>query len=148
LGWLVYVSSNPEVPVLGREPGTQAFRDVEQHADVETYPGLLVLRFDAGLFFASADALTDRLRELAEGADPPYDTVVISFEGVDFIDSQGSSTVGSIVALSRSYGADIRLARVKPSVIDVLRRDGVIDTLGEDHLYANLYEAVADRIEP
>ncbi len=148
LGWLVYVSSSPEAPVLGREPGTQAFRDIEHHADAVTYPGLLVLRFDAGLFFASADAFTDRLRELAEDADPPYDTVVISFEGVDFIDSQGSSTIGDIIALARSYGADIRLARVKPSVVDVLRRDGVVDTLGEDHIYANLYEAAADRIEP
>ena len=146
LGWLVYISASAEAPVLGREPGTQAFRAVDQHPDAETYPGLLILRFDAGLFFASSDSLTDRLRELAEDADPPYDTVVISFEGVDFIDSQGSSTVGQIVELAKSYGAEIRLARVKPSVIDLLRRDGVIDELGENHVHPNVYEAVADRI--
>ena len=44
------------------------------------------MRFDAGLFFASADALEDRLRELAQDADTRYDVVVISFEGIDFID--------------------------------------------------------------
>ena len=147
LGWLVYISATPEAPVLGREPGTQAFRAVDGHPDAETYRGVLVMRFDAGLFFASADSLTDRLRELVQDADPPYDTVVISFEGVDFIDSQGSSTVGQLVELARSAGVELRLARVKPSVIDLLGRDGVIDALGEDNVHANLYEAVADRIE-
>jgi len=28
----------------------------------------------------------------------------------------------------------------------LLRRDGVIDTLGEDHIYGNVYEAAADQI--
>ena len=148
LGWLVYISSTPEAPVLGREPGTQAFRDVGQHPEAETTPGLLVMRFDAGLFFASSDALTDRLRELAQDAEPPYDTIVISFEGVDFIDSQGSEAVADIIRLVRSYGAEIRLARVKVAVLDLLRRDGVIDQLGEQNVHGNLYQAAVDRIEP
>ena len=41
------------------------FRSLERYPEGETYPGLLVVRFDAGLFFASADALGDRLRELS-----------------------------------------------------------------------------------
>ena len=51
--------------MLGRRPGTQVFRSLERYPDGVTYPGTLVVRFDAGLFFASADALEDRLRELA-----------------------------------------------------------------------------------
>ena len=134
------------MPELGRLPGTQVFRSIEEYPDSDTYPGLLVMRFDAGLFFASSDALEDRLRELAQDTDPPYDTVVISFEGVDFIDSQGSEKLSKILKLAETYGAEIRLARVKPSVLTVLRLDGVVDELGEDHIYGNVYEAAADRI--
>ncbi len=148
LGWLVYINANPDMPVLGRQPGTQAFRSVDEYPDSETYPGLLVMRFDAGLFFASSDALEDRLRELVQGAETRYDTVVISFEGVDFVDSQGSDKLGEILGLADTYGAEVRLARVKPDVLELLRLDGVIDKLGEDHVYGNVYEAVADRIEP
>ena len=119
---------------------------VANYPDSETYPGLLVMRFDAGLFFASADALEDRLRELAQEAETRYDTVVISFEGVDFIDSQGSEKLSEILGLAETYGAEVRLARVKPAVIALLRRDGVIDELGEDNVYGNVYEACADRI--
>ena len=97
IGWLIYVSAEPNMPVLGRKSGTQVFRSVDEYPDSETYPGLLVLRFDAGLFFASADALEDRIRELALQADPSLHTVVLDFEGVNFIDSQGSDKVAELV---------------------------------------------------
>ena len=146
LGWLVYISATPAMPVLGREPGTQAFRSIEAHPEAETYPGLLVVRFDAGLFFASADALTDGLRELVQDAEPPYEVIVLSCEGVDFIDSQGSATISDIIGLAQARNIDVRLARLKPAVLEVLERDGVIEQLGKDHVHPNLYEAAADRI--
>ena len=49
--------------------------------------------------------------------------------------------------LAETYGAEVRLARVKPHVLALMRRDGVIARLGEDHLYGNLYEAARDRVE-
>ncbi|MFC2055104.1 SulP family inorganic anion transporter [Chloroflexota bacterium] len=144
--WLIFVSATPHMPVLGRKPGTQVFRSVDHFPDIETYPGLLVLRFDAGLFFASADALGDRLRELYLQADPTLNTIVLDFEGVNFIDTQGSSQVSEIVELAPNVGIDLRLTRVKPEVLDLLRRDGVIERLGEDKVYGNVYEAAADKI--
>jgi MFS superfamily sulfate permease-like transporter len=146
LGWLVFVAADPHIPVLGRKPGTQVFRSVDEFPNSETYPGLLVVRFDSGLFFASADSLGDRLRELSLESDAKLDTVVIDFEGINFIDSQGSHKVEEIAAAAKVYGAELRLARVKGKVLNVLRRDGVIDAIGENHVYGNTYEAAADRI--
>jgi SulP family sulfate permease len=146
IGWLVYISVSPNMPVLGRKPGTQVFRSMDEYADSETYPGLLVMGFDAGLFFASADALTDRLRELAYQAEPKLHTIVLDFEGVNFIDSQGSETVAEILDLATNYKIEVRLARVKTEVKELLRRDGVIDKLGESQIYGNVYEAAADQI--
>jgi high affinity sulfate transporter 1 len=144
--WLIYVSAAPYMPELGRKPGTQVFRSLDDFSDSETYPGLLVLRFDAGLFFASVDALEDRLRELALGADPPLHTVVLDFEGVNFIDSQGSAKLAEILEMTTNYDIELRLTRVKPDVKDLLQRDGVIDRLGENQIYGNVYEAAADQI--
>ena len=146
LGWLVYVSATPAMPVLGRKPHSQVFRSLDEYPDGEAYPGLLVMRFDAGLHYGSSEALLDRLRELAQEADTRYRTAVLDFEGVNFIDSQGSATLAEIIELADSYGAEIRLCRVKPQVLALLRRDGVIDKLGEDKVYGNVYEAAADRI--
>ena len=39
-----------------------------------TYPGVLVMRIDVSLYFANAEAPEDRLRELAQTAEPPLHT--------------------------------------------------------------------------
>ncbi len=60
--WLVYVATRPGIPELGREPGTHVFRDLVENPDDELFPGIVVLRLDAGLFFATTEALEDRVR--------------------------------------------------------------------------------------
>ena len=40
LVWLVYVATTPQMPLLGREPGTHVFRDAREHPGDETFPGL------------------------------------------------------------------------------------------------------------
>ena len=144
--WLIYISVTPHMQELGRKPGTQVFRGVDDHPGHETYPGLLVLRFDAGLFFASADALVDRLIELYHQADPKLHTIVLDFEGVNFIDSQGADTLDGILELATGRDIELRLTRLKTDVKEVLQRDGFIDRLGEDHIYGNVYEAAADKM--
>ena len=54
------------MPLLGRQAGTQVFRDLDENPADETFPGIAVLRMDGGLFFATAEALEERVRELAE----------------------------------------------------------------------------------
>ena len=146
LGWLIYISATPKMQVLGRQPGTQVFWGVEDHPESETFPGLLVLRFDAGLFFASADALVERLINLHHQATPRLHTIVLDFEGVNFIDSQGAYTLAELIKIANSREIEFRLTRVKTKVKEVLQRDGIIDQLGEHHIYGNVYEAVVDKI--
>src|SRR6476659_4820461 len=142
LGWLVYVATNPPMPLLGREAGTQVFRDLDEHPGDETFPGIVVLRMDSGVFFATAQALDDRIRDLADGAPEPLTGVVLDLEAVPFIDSQGSAPLSQIHQLVQTRGATLRLARVKPPVLAVLRRDGVIDRIGTDHVHGNVHRAV------
>jgi SulP family sulfate permease len=142
--WLIYVSSTPSMPILAREPDTQVFRTLETHGEGETEPGVLVVRFDAGLYFASSGAFEDELRELYEAAEPKPHTLVISFEAVSFIDSQGSGQLTSVLELAANRDVQVRLARVHPDVLEVLRKDNVIDQLGEDNIYGNIHRAVMD----
>ena len=66
LVWLIAVATRPGMPLLGRQEGTQVFRDIESHPEDETFPGIVVLRIDGGLFFATAEALDERIRGLAQ----------------------------------------------------------------------------------
>ena len=127
--WLVGVATQPQMPTLGREPGTQVFRDVLDNPDDELVPGVVVVRLDGGLFFATADALEDRVRTLIQ-AEPDVHGVVLDCEGINFLDSQGSATLDDVLVLCTQAGVELRLARVKPDVRAVLDREGIVERLG------------------
>ncbi len=141
--WLVAVSALPYIPELGRKPGTDAFYDLERHDDCETIPGLRILRFDGGLFFVNADALADRLRQIRVEDPTGLDGVILSMEGVNFIDTEGADVLMAIAQAGIDQGIDLHLARVKPQVIDVLERDGFFDLVDRSHVHDNIEAAVA-----
>jgi sulfate permease, SulP family len=142
LGWLVYVATRPPMPLLGREAGTQVFRDLESNPGDETFPGIAVLRLDGGLFFATAEAVEDRVRALAEDDGHRRRALVLDLEGVNFIDSQGAAKLTELHQLTEADGVTLRLARLKPQVMAVLRADGVLDRIGADHIHGNVHRAV------
>jgi sulfate permease, SulP family len=142
LVWLVYVATTPEMPLLGRVPGTRLFRDAREHPGDETFPGLVMVRLDGGLFFATAAALDERIRSLAHDADPPLRAVLLDMEGVDYVDSQGAATLAEILDFTEGMGVGLRLARMKPAVARVLASDGVLERVGEGRVHGSISLAV------
>ena len=141
LGWLVYVATAPEIPLLGRERRTAAFRELDEHPEDETFHGIAVLRLDGGLFFATADALHERLRDVMERAEPEPHAVVLDLGGVDFVDSQGAAKLAELAETCARDGVVLRLAHVKTGVLRVLAADGVLEQLG-DRVHVGLNDAV------
>ena len=141
LAWLIYVSTRPAMPLLGREPGTQVFRDVDLNPADDTFPGIAVVRLDGGLFFATAEAFDERIRELIS-ADPPLTALVVDLEGVAFVDSQGAAKLTEIIDLTEADGITLRLARIKPQVRRVLEAQGALERIGRDHVHGNVHRAV------
>ena len=141
LGWLVYVATRPPMALLGREAGTQVFRDLGENPGDETVAGIAVVRLDGGLCFATAEALEDRVRELTEDG-PQSRALVLDLKGVDFVDSQGAAKLSEIHRLTQADGVTLRLARVKPPVLKVLRADGILELIGTDHIHGNVNRAI------
>jgi high affinity sulfate transporter 1 len=143
--WLVSVATRPSMPLLGRQPGTQAFRELAEHPGDEQFPGVVVLRLDGGLFFATSDAVEDRVREVSLSS-PGTTAIVLDCGGVDFIDSQGSAKLREIAELTEQSGITLRLARVKPAVLEVLGRDDVVERIGPANFHPNVDQAVSSQI--
>ncbi|TCM47615.1 SulP family inorganic anion transporter [Kribbella sp. VKM Ac-2568] len=139
--WLVSVATHPEMPALGQEAGTQVFRELTQHPGDEQFPEVVAIRLDGGLFFATADAFEDRIREVSNSS-PELTGIVLDCEGVNFMDSQGAATMDDVLRLAEDAGLALRLARLKPAVRAVLERDGFIARLGADRVHGDVYRAV------
>jgi SulP family sulfate permease len=144
LGWLIAVATRPSMPLLGREPGTQVFRDLSENPDDQIFEGVVVLRLDGGLFFATSDALETRIRALVD--DGEVRALVLDFEGVNFVDSQGAAKLREIHEFLAAGDVTLRVARLKPQVLAVLRADGVVDLLGADHIHGNVHRAVESEL--
>jgi high affinity sulfate transporter 1 len=139
---LIARSSKPDIPVLGRWPGTEVFHRLQENPDSETYPGLIIIRFDGPLYFATANALRNKVREVTTGADPLVTKLLIDMEGVNYIDLEGCDMLNEIAENMKGVGVEIHLARVKHEVMEMLKKDGVDQIIGRDHIHDKVIEAV------
>jgi anti-anti-sigma factor len=111
-----------------------------ENPDDEQIPGIAVVRLDGGLFFATADALADRIRTLIQDENPTC--VVLDCEGINFLDSQGSASIDDLLVLCSQADVTLRLARVKPDVRATLEREGTVERLRTEHIHGNVHRAV------
>jgi SulP family sulfate permease len=139
--WLIAVTTRPNIAVLGREPGTQVYRDIAKHPDDEQLPGIAIVRLDGDLFFATADAFEDRIREIIHSSSE-LTALVLDCEGINFVDSQGSAKMAEIAQLAEESELTLRLARVKPAVAATLERDEVLERIPTEHIHGNVDRAV------
>ena len=139
---LIARSSRTSIRQLGREPGTGAFLDMSRHDDLEPVASVVVVRVDGPLFFADADRFLARMHEVVAGEADPVG-VVIDADAIHLTDTDGADAVAEIAHELRIKGIAVFLARVHPPVLELWRRGGVIDVVGEDAVFDRVHDAVA-----
>lgn len=123
LMYIVKRLSRPTVAALARDPRTGAWGHADRHDGWEAPEGVLVVRSDGPLFYANANTVKDRVLELAAAGSQP--TVVLDLDATNDLDIQGADTLGELAAELRRQGMELRLARVRAPVRDILERTGV-----------------------
>jgi SulP family sulfate permease len=120
--------SRPGWSILGRvvdeESDDVAFQSLELHSDAETFPGLLIIRFDADLFFANANVFADGVREAVDATDPKPSVVLFDAESVSDIDSTALLVMRDLRKELAAEGIDLWAARLKTRVTETVDRTG------------------------
>ncbi len=65
-GWRPYSA------ILGKVTGIEGYHDITRYPEAKQIPGLILLRWDAPLFFANAELFKDRVLNVAAGVNPRY----------------------------------------------------------------------------
>jgi MFS superfamily sulfate permease-like transporter len=132
---------DPPVYAMGRKRGTQVFRPLSsEHADDETWAGLLILRIEGRLFFANARRVADKLRPLTEQARPSV--VVLDCSAVIDIEYTALKMLTEAEVKLRDEGIALWLAALNPEVFTVVQRSKLGETLGRERMHFNLETAV------
>ncbi|MCP4168021.1 MAG: SulP family inorganic anion transporter, partial [Chloroflexi bacterium] len=95
LGLLVGTKSRT-TSVLGKVPDENVYRSLEHYPDGETYPGLLIVRFDGSLFFANAPDFAEEIREGVKLFEPSV--VLVDGESISDIDATAIATFSDLHA--------------------------------------------------
>ena len=144
--WLVSVTTRPALPLLGRGAGTTVFRDLSEYPEDEQFPGVAVIRLEGGLFFATSDALDERVRQVIQQT-PDVACLVLDCSAINFVDSQGVAELAEIVTIAAEEQVTLRLARLKPGVSATLARDGILSTITAARIHPSVDQAVQAQLE-
>lgn len=141
---IVLQASSPHTAVLGRLPGTNTYRDVADHPDAVTFPGLVIFRFDAPLFFANAGRFREEVADAIEAAERPVVQLVLDTEVMYDIDSTGAQTFVEMVDDLAEGGISVSLARVRTEIRDEMVSSGIEERLGLSGIWLEVDDCVAD----
>jgi SulP family sulfate permease len=101
-----------------------------------------VVRPDAGLFFANADALAEDVYLAATDSEPRAHAVVVDLELTDDLDVPAAEALGLLASRLAEAGIPLALARIHGPAIDLLERTGVVEAIGREHVGGRVEDAV------
>ena len=96
-----------------------AWVDLTRHPAAERTPGVEVVRVEGGLFFANADHVRARIREIAESANAR--AVVLDAETTPSIDVTGARMLADLAQDLGRQDTDLLVARDLGQVRDVVK---------------------------
>ena len=120
-------SLNPRMPLVGRFPGTEHYRDAERF-NVEVDALVKTVRIDESLYFANARVLEDRVAKIV--ADHPDMTdLILMCTGVNHIDASALSSLDEINRRLRGLDISLHLSDMHTVVRERLYRSNLLDQL-------------------
>ena len=126
--------------VLGKVPGEKTYRSLENYPDSETYPGLLIVRFDGSIFFANAPDFVDEIRAGVEAFHPAV--ILVDCESITSIDATAIIAMSELNNELDRAGITLRFARVRQTVINVMKRSRDGQALDPDRFYVSVQAGV------
>jgi SulP family sulfate permease len=139
---LIHTIDHPHIAALGRSRDGSRYSDLEDDTGATPIPGVHIHRFEAELIFANADIFQDDLLARIRAADPTPHTVILDFEAVPQLDVTGAQTLRSVHDTLDARGIRLIVARARSTVRDTLRRNGIVDVLGDENLMPTIDHAV------
>ena len=140
---VVYRASRPYLGELGRIPSQPGeYSSLERHPENQRIPGLLIVRLDAPLFFANANVARAQILKLVAATDPRPKAVLFDVSASSTLDITSIDMLRTLVSDLEGYGMEILLAQARGPVRDKLRLSGLMDLIGENHIYMSLDSGV------
>jgi high affinity sulfate transporter 1 len=138
---LMVRGSSHQLVVLGRKPGTNVFRPRSaEHPEDETFPGLLLVRPEGGIYFANVHRLEQQLRSFIEEFKPKV--LVLHMRAVPELEYTALRILTDGEEKLRENGTELWLVGMNPGVFAVVKHSPLGERLGRERMIFTLEQAV------
>ncbi|MEK9608590.1 MAG: solute carrier family 26 protein [Flavobacteriaceae bacterium] len=143
LSLMVYRSSQPHIAILGRIKGTKHYRNIHRFTEeVETFPGVLILRFDGQLFFGNHSYFKKQIVDLIGRETKKIRYLVIDASPINYIDASASNTLNHWIQNLNKEGITVLWVNVIGPIRDLFFKNGMLKKIGKKNLFYSLDSAV------
>jgi SulP family sulfate permease len=139
---LIYKTTKPHMAILGNVPGTHFYRNIKRFNDVIIQDEILIVRFDAQLYFANTSYFKDKLKQFAREKGPKLKLIIIDGESLNALDSSAIYTLDEIHDFFTSKGITLVFTGLKGPVRDTLVQSKLMKKIRYDHCFMSNQEAV------
>jgi high affinity sulfate transporter 1 len=132
----------PYSTILGMPEGVPGYHDITRYPDAAQIAGLLIIRWDAPLFFANTNLFREMLqRRIAEAPARP-DWVLIAAEPITDVDTTAAEMLADLDEDLNARDIHLIFAELKDPVTDRIIRYGLLETIERRHFFPTLDAAV------
>jgi MFS superfamily sulfate permease-like transporter len=132
----------PHWAILGKPAEVEGFHDIARYPEARLVPGLVIIRWDAPLFFANAELFNQRVLDAVAASPAPVRRVVVSAAPITSIDVTSADALADLNSMLAESGVELCFAELKDPVKDKLTRFGLAKEVGDARMFPTIRSAV------
>ena len=127
---MIYRSTKPHYAVLGRIPETKVFRNIERFDNLIVRDDILIIRYDAELYFANTSHFLDSIKKEVTRKGNQLKLVILQGNSIAHIDSSAYLALSELIIDLEQQNIKFYFSSLIGPTRDFLERAG-IDEIGE-----------------
>ncbi|NNE02661.1 MAG: STAS domain-containing protein, partial [Eudoraea sp.] len=140
---MVYRTSNPHIAELGKIKNTKYYKNIKRFgSEAVVREDLLIVRFDAQLYFGNANYFKTKLFKLIHAKGPALEAVILNAEAINYIDSTAANMLRKVIEKLYEQGIHLFVAGAIGPTRDILFTSGIMEVLPKECLFVETKEAV------
>ena len=141
---MVYRTSKPHFAVLGNVKNSDYYKNIDRFGDeVIARDDLLIVRFDAQLYFGNSDYFKRELFRNIDAKGASLKGVILNAEAINYIDSSAAQMLVKVIREIHDRNLQFYIAGAIGPTRDIIFSSGIINELDKEFLFVQTKEAVA-----
>ena len=140
---MIYRTSRPHIAILGRIKNTEYYKNINRfQKDIEVDNRILIIRFDAQLFFGNQDYFKKELQKQVVLKGEKLELIIINAEVINYIDSSALNMLEKVCGDLKKTGLNIMIVGAIGPIRDIIFDHALIRIIGSRNLFITTSEAV------